>query len=444
MGSIARRLRREIFELYGYGSMCTCSARAVCARVRAMSYACRRRVSYSPGKPDCWTCEVARFGVCPGGRSGASCDAKPPGGGPSWPHGSLTEPGRSSSLEVSRPAPEAALALVGAPGARHHSKAREVRGIDRVVVRDGDAIGGAADPHGRARISAHLGGAPHAARGAGHRQPARQLRRRQPAPLRPRRGRRGRECETGVGDPQRGRGARPTWPRRAADEHRQASLEEFGSLADPPLTKDAVAAAASAGCCPWPTNVGSRTGRARYRRQSDGGDGDRLTRRLQTVPRTTAGVPNHARGSGRLRWSGAAQRRPDDVLPGLRDAASKGAFVPRPGHRSERRPGAESGRSPPGKPRRRCAPRDISAATTCEDLRMCCPTRARVGSYLELGTPGLTRRLGPRQNEERNRDCPGWCEWLRPNRAQLFPGRRGPEGARDDGHRNRRRERPHR
>ena len=57
-------------------------------------------------------------------------------------HGSLTEPGRSSSLEVTCPGPEAALALVGA--ARRlgiPAKAREVRGVDRVVIRDGDAIG---------------------------------------------------------------------------------------------------------------------------------------------------------------------------------------------------------------------------------------------------------------------------------------------------------------
>lgn len=56
-------------------------------------------------------------------------------------HGSLTEPGRSSSLEVTCPGPEAALALVGA--ARRlgiTAKAREVRNVDRVVIRDGDAI----------------------------------------------------------------------------------------------------------------------------------------------------------------------------------------------------------------------------------------------------------------------------------------------------------------
>lgn len=56
-------------------------------------------------------------------------------------HGSLTEPGRSSALEVTSPGPEAALALVGA--ARRlgiSAKSREVRGVDRVVIRDGDSI----------------------------------------------------------------------------------------------------------------------------------------------------------------------------------------------------------------------------------------------------------------------------------------------------------------
>ncbi|NHU84040.1 DNA-binding protein WhiA [Kocuria sp. JC486] len=56
-------------------------------------------------------------------------------------HGSLTEPGRSAAMEFTCPGPEAALALVGA--ARRLdviAKAREVRGGDRVVIRDGDAI----------------------------------------------------------------------------------------------------------------------------------------------------------------------------------------------------------------------------------------------------------------------------------------------------------------
>jgi DNA-binding protein WhiA len=56
-------------------------------------------------------------------------------------HGSLTDPGRSASLEITAPGNEAAMALVGV--ARRlgvAAKAREVRGVHRVVVRDGEAI----------------------------------------------------------------------------------------------------------------------------------------------------------------------------------------------------------------------------------------------------------------------------------------------------------------
>ena len=73
---------------------------------------------------------------------GAACDAEAAWRGAFLAHGSLTEPGRSSAMEVTCPGPEAALALVGA--ARRlgiGAKAREVRAVDRVVIRDGDAIG---------------------------------------------------------------------------------------------------------------------------------------------------------------------------------------------------------------------------------------------------------------------------------------------------------------
>ncbi len=55
--------------------------------------------------------------------------------------GSLTDPGRSAALEITCPGNEAAMALVGAASRLAvPSKAREVRGIHRVVVRDGEAI----------------------------------------------------------------------------------------------------------------------------------------------------------------------------------------------------------------------------------------------------------------------------------------------------------------
>ncbi len=56
--------------------------------------------------------------------------------------GTLTDPGRSAALEIVCPGNEAAMALVGAAGRLGISaKAREVRGVHRVVVRDGEAIG---------------------------------------------------------------------------------------------------------------------------------------------------------------------------------------------------------------------------------------------------------------------------------------------------------------
>jgi DNA-binding protein WhiA len=57
-------------------------------------------------------------------------------------HGSLTDPGRSAALEITCPGNESAMALVGAAGRlKISAKAREVRGVYRVVIRDGDAIG---------------------------------------------------------------------------------------------------------------------------------------------------------------------------------------------------------------------------------------------------------------------------------------------------------------
>ena len=56
-------------------------------------------------------------------------------------HGTLTDPGRSTSLEVTAPGNESAMALVGV--ARRlgvNAKAREVRNVFRVVVRDGEGI----------------------------------------------------------------------------------------------------------------------------------------------------------------------------------------------------------------------------------------------------------------------------------------------------------------
>ena len=174
--------------------------------------------------------------------SGGLCDCVAAWRGAFLAHGSLTEPGRSMALEVTCPGPEAALALVGA--ARRLgivAKAREVRNVDRVVIRDGDAIAALLTRLGAHESAAGLGGPADAPRGAGLGQPAGQLRRRQPAPLRPGRGGRRRAGRAGAGDPRRRRARAPPAAGVLRMENKQASLEELGQLHDPPLTKDAVA-----------------------------------------------------------------------------------------------------------------------------------------------------------------------------------------------------------
>ena len=157
-------------------------------------------------------------------------------------HGSLTEPGRSSSLEITCPGSEVALALVGA--ARRlgvSAKARDVRGVDRVVIRDGEAIGamlthmGAEDARlvwEERRMRREV------------RATANRLANFDDANLR-------RSARAAVAAGSRVARAMeilgedvPDHLRQAGElriEHKEASLEELGALADPPMTKDAVA-----------------------------------------------------------------------------------------------------------------------------------------------------------------------------------------------------------
>jgi DNA-binding protein WhiA len=157
-------------------------------------------------------------------------------------HGSLTEPGRSMALEITCPGPESALALVGA--ARRlgvHGKSREVRGVDRVVIRDGEAIGEMLRRMG-ATTTLELWEERRARREV--RGTANRLANFDDANLR----RSARAAVAAGARVQRAfeiLGAEvPDHLREAGDlrlAHRQASLEALGQLADPPLSKDAVA-----------------------------------------------------------------------------------------------------------------------------------------------------------------------------------------------------------
>jgi DNA-binding protein WhiA len=141
-GSVARRLRRDISEVYGYTSGVSVLAggnirRGVRYLVRIAKHG--EGLARQTGLVDQRGRPVR--GLPPSVVSGGINDAEAAWRGAFLAHGSLTEPGRSSSLEVTCPGPEAAMALVGA--ARRlgiPAKAREVRGADRVVIRDGDAI----------------------------------------------------------------------------------------------------------------------------------------------------------------------------------------------------------------------------------------------------------------------------------------------------------------
>ena len=166
----------------------------------------------------------------------------PPGGAAFLAHGSLTEPGRSGALEVTCPGPEAALALVGA--ARRIgivAKAREVRGIDRVVIRDGDAIGALLT-----RLGAHESLMAWEERRMRRevRATANRLANFDDANLR-------RSARAAVAAGSRVQRALEILGEEVPEhlqlagrlrlEHRQASLEELGQIHDPPLTKDAIA-----------------------------------------------------------------------------------------------------------------------------------------------------------------------------------------------------------
>jgi DNA-binding protein WhiA len=157
-------------------------------------------------------------------------------------HGSLTEPGRAGALEVTCPSNEAALALVGA-GRRLGilAKAREVRGADRVVVRDGDAIGALLT-----RIGAH-----DCVLAWEERRMRREVRAtanrlanfddanlRRSARAAVAAGARVERAMEILGDDAP---AHLLEAGRLRLEHKQASLEELGALSDPPMTKDAVA-----------------------------------------------------------------------------------------------------------------------------------------------------------------------------------------------------------
>jgi len=242
-GSAARRLRKDIGEVFGHATEVAVMAPAGLrrgnrwlVRVARDGEALARQTGLVDGRG-----RPVR-GLPPQVVSGTSCDAEAAWRGAFLAHGSLTEPGRSSALEITCPGPEAALALVGAARRLHiAAKAREVRGVDRVVVRDGDAIGALLT-----RLGAHDSLLAWEERRMRRevRATANRLANFDDANLR-------RSARAAVAAGARVQRAMEILGDDIPDhlaaagrlrlDNKQASLEELGALSDPPLTKDAIA-----------------------------------------------------------------------------------------------------------------------------------------------------------------------------------------------------------
>jgi cell division protein WhiA len=239
----ARRLAKDLEEIYGHKShinriegsgLRKGSRHAVVVSEEAANLAKQVGMVDASGR--------AIRGLSPQIVNGPLCDAEAAWRGAFLAHGSLTEPGGSSSLEISCPGPEAALALVGSARRLNiAAKAREVRGVDRVVIRDGDAISALLT-----RLGAHQSVLDWEERRIRRevRATANRLANFDDANLR-------RSARAAVAAGARAQRAIEILGEEIPDHlleagnlrvtHQQASLEELGALANPPMTKDAIA-----------------------------------------------------------------------------------------------------------------------------------------------------------------------------------------------------------
>jgi len=243
-GALARRLRRALGEIYGYpcdvhvlasGGLRTRVRYLVRVATDGPALARRAGLLDARGRPV--------WGLSTQALAGGACDAASVWRGAFLAQGSLTEPGRSPALEVACPGAEAAMGPVGA--ARRMgitAKAREVRGSERVVVRDGAAIGALLTRMGAPETRASW-----------------QERRMRRQDLRGTGNRLATFDDANLRRTAEAAGAAAARVSRALHilgdsapdhlaaagalrlHHRHASLAELGRLADPPLSKDAVA-----------------------------------------------------------------------------------------------------------------------------------------------------------------------------------------------------------
>lgn len=240
---LARRVRKELVDLFGIDSeLSVISAngirRAARYQVRVLNQAdilARQTGLIDPkGRPV--------RGLPSHLVSGSIAEAQAVWRGAFLARGSLTDPGRSASLEITAPGNEAAMALVGiARRLGVISKAREVRDLFRVVIREGEAIAAMLTQMGahtqvlkweELRLRREV------------RATANRLANFDDANLR-------RSAQAAVAAGARVERALEILADDVPDhlkyagqlrlQHKQASLDELGHLADPPMTKDAVA-----------------------------------------------------------------------------------------------------------------------------------------------------------------------------------------------------------
>ncbi len=182
------------------------------------------------------------YGLPPQVISGTVADAEAAWRGAFLAAGILGDPGRSSGLEITCPSQEASLALVGC--ARRlgiAAKTKESRGVEKVSIRDGEAVGALLTRMGAhtTRLQWDQKRLRREARPTGNR-----LANFDDANLR-------RSARAAVAAAARVERAMAILGDDVPDHlaeagqlrvrHRQASLEELGRLADPQMTKDAVA-----------------------------------------------------------------------------------------------------------------------------------------------------------------------------------------------------------
>lgn len=236
----ARRLRQDISAVYGMNCELVVGGRGLprepCFVVRVASDG--ETLARQVGLIDAMGDPVR--GLSPRVVHGPVCDAEAAWRGAFLARGSLSEPDRSPVMDVRCPGPEAALVMVGA--ARRLgtvARARQVRGAHRVIVGDGDAIAGMLTRLGapetvliwqdRMRHQAQVRAARVAALGEANQQ--RSIRAAVAASAR---------AELALGILGEQAPEQLAQAGRLRIEHGQASLEQLGQLAQPPISKDTI------------------------------------------------------------------------------------------------------------------------------------------------------------------------------------------------------------